>query len=264
MIPPEEKIIEECKLPPLDILMVWHAFLLLNPRAYAEDCRRFQVHVIIWNTEFPWKLINEHVDSNYRYKVSQKHQAYFESITGVSWNNLDDDTNCKQKNVQCVSCLSWLGVSFCDDSNPKKSTDSSSSFQNIYTNTSYVGRWVKVDCPNCKGIVTHDLLRVANFFRDFEAFKTKGTCLPGTLVNEYTGLLNFPTKALLVYQMFEDTIVKSSLRAYSKNVLWLMSSQHWSRLLATKAEPTVGRRRRQMDLSLESLCQITGTIHLPS
>lgn len=29
----------EDKLPPLDVLMVWHAFML-NPRAYLEDCLR--------------------------------------------------------------------------------------------------------------------------------------------------------------------------------------------------------------------------------
>lgn len=212
MVPPEGKVIEEHKLPPLDVLMVWHAFLL-NPRAYAEDCRRFQVHDVIWNTEFPWRLINDLVDSNYQYKVSKEHRAYFESHAGIPWNNLDDSPDHKEKKVRCVSCRTSFGVLFFD---PKQAIGSSGSYQNTDSNASYTNRWFKVDCPNCKNTVTHDSLRVAKFFEDFEAFETKGTCLPGTLVNVYTGFLNFPTRDLRIYEMLEDAAVKKQLKGLPK------------------------------------------------
>ncbi|KAA8917702.1 hypothetical protein TRICI_000141 [Trichomonascus ciferrii] len=216
MIPPEGKILEEYKLPPLDILMVWHAFLL-NPRAYAEDCRRFKVDDIIWNTEFPWKLVNEHINPSYKYKVSQKHQDYFVSNTGISWDNLDDDPDTKQKRIQCVSCRTWFGVPFSDGSNPKQPIDDSShSSHHLYTSTSYASRWFKAACPNCKSSVTHDSLRVAKFFRDFEAFETKAVCLPGSLVNVYTGFLNFPTKQLRIYEMLENATVRKQLKDLHK------------------------------------------------
>ncbi|KAI7318221.1 hypothetical protein KC315_g10135 [Hortaea werneckii] len=47
-------------LPPLDVLMVWHAYML-NPRAYLEDCLR-NGRVRLWQTRFPWKAVDQRID----------------------------------------------------------------------------------------------------------------------------------------------------------------------------------------------------------
>ncbi|KAM7215863.1 Protein of unknown function (DUF1399) domain containing protein [Rhypophila decipiens] len=49
----------DIKLPPLDILMVWHAFLL-NPLLFHNHCR----HKPIYKLPFPWAAIHAHINNN--------------------------------------------------------------------------------------------------------------------------------------------------------------------------------------------------------
>lgn len=197
--PPKGKLIEPNKMPPLDVLMVWHAFLL-NPMAYAEDCWRFGVNGVIWNTEFPWRMINESIDSEYKYRVTEKHRAHFESKTGLPWDNLDDDPETKQKMVQCVRCRTRFGVRF----SPVDGGASSC----CYTSNAF-----EVVCPKCNGKVTHDTLRVNKFINDVASYEKYGTCLPATLVNVYSGLFNTPDKSCVIYLAVDDPKVKEQIAA---------------------------------------------------
>lgn len=52
---------ERDNMPPVDVLMVWHAYML-NPRAYLEDCIRHG-RMAIWNVEMPWRVVAECIDS---------------------------------------------------------------------------------------------------------------------------------------------------------------------------------------------------------
>lgn len=201
--PPRGKLIEPNKLPPLDVLMVWHAFLL-NPMVYAEDCWRFGVDGVIWSTEFPWKMVNESIDSEYIYRVTEKHKAYFESKTGLQWNNLDDYPEDKEKTVQCVRCGAQFGALF-------------SPVGNTYTSHCYTNNNFEVTCPQCNGIVSHDTLRVNKFIKDVQSYYKNGTCFPGTLVNVYSGFFNPPNKSCPIYNALEDPGVKEQIRTLSDN-----------------------------------------------
>ncbi|TKA29017.1 hypothetical protein B0A50_03429 [Salinomyces thailandicus] len=48
-------------MPPVDVLMVWHAYML-NPRAYLEDCLR-NGRMRLWHTRMPWQAAAECIDS---------------------------------------------------------------------------------------------------------------------------------------------------------------------------------------------------------
>lgn len=47
----------------VDVLMVWHSFML-NPRTYLEDCLRFGI-MDIWKMGMPWKAVDAVINTWY-------------------------------------------------------------------------------------------------------------------------------------------------------------------------------------------------------
>ena len=68
-------------MPPLDVLMVWHAYML-NPRAYLEDCVRLG-RMALWNTRMPWNAIAGCIDpSNFAFQAGAVAEGSFTRLTG--------------------------------------------------------------------------------------------------------------------------------------------------------------------------------------
>lgn len=86
-------------LPPLDVLMVWHAHML-NPRAYLEDCIRYGYRAL-WYTGIPWQLVNEAIDTKFGYDVSDDCKSNWLLRTGRAWDNADDPLI---KVLRCPCC----------------------------------------------------------------------------------------------------------------------------------------------------------------
>ncbi|KAH8705642.1 hypothetical protein BGW36DRAFT_284650 [Talaromyces proteolyticus] len=61
LLPSSTEVVLPC-LPPIDVLMVWHAFLL-NPLSFDYYCRRHKLKVIR-QVKFPWAQIHSAIDSN--------------------------------------------------------------------------------------------------------------------------------------------------------------------------------------------------------
>ncbi|RMY51852.1 hypothetical protein D0865_06118 [Hortaea werneckii] len=76
-------------LPPVDVLMVWHAYML-NPRAYLEDFLR-NGGMRLWHTRFPWKAVEECVDcENFAFEPGCLAVDAWNAITGdLGWSNLE-------------------------------------------------------------------------------------------------------------------------------------------------------------------------------
>ena len=86
---PIGSLVIEKNLPPLDVLMVWHAYLL-NPRCFFEDCLR-PGRLDVYATYFPWPLITKCIDSNtFGYSPPSGARKIFERGTGPCWDNLAD------------------------------------------------------------------------------------------------------------------------------------------------------------------------------
>jgi hypothetical protein len=67
-------------MPPVDVLMVWHAYML-NPRAYLEDCIRFG-RMALWNTRMPWNAIAECIDpKTFVFEAGALAEASFTRLT---------------------------------------------------------------------------------------------------------------------------------------------------------------------------------------
>ena len=73
-------------LPPLDVLMVWHSFLL-NPKVYAAACGSMD----IYRTPFPWSAIHSAINSNdWTFKQTTEASEKFKSLTGLETSLYDD------------------------------------------------------------------------------------------------------------------------------------------------------------------------------
>jgi len=101
----------------LDILMVWHAFML-NPRNYLEDCIRFGLRNL-WATGMPWPAVNTAIDTSFNYAVPKDAMDDFSGMTGLSWNNVDD---LMTKVLYCPRCTHKLDIPWTTCGTDKKSS----------------------------------------------------------------------------------------------------------------------------------------------
>lgn len=67
------------RVPPLDVLMVWHAFLL-NPRLFREHCGS----AMLYRVCFPWHIIHDCIDNNeWKFTLPDRASETFQAKTGL-------------------------------------------------------------------------------------------------------------------------------------------------------------------------------------
>lgn len=191
-------------MPPLDVLMVWHSYML-NPRAYLEDCVRLG-RMALWNTKMPWNAIAECIDpSTFIFQAGDVAEGAFTRLTGhyvsekpivseghntdvnrsIQWDNLIDGD---AKKLNCPSCQANIHVPWttcCQHTTEKPKSD-----RNLAENVDAVlasgegfsDRDFSATCPGCEIRITHDLLRADKFCTDVRQLLTKGTPMPGTIL----------------------------------------------------------------------------------
>lgn len=133
------KPIDDFLLPPIDILMTWHAYML-NPRNYLTDCIRAKLSRL-WCTPFPWKLLDGLISGNFQYQASKDHIAEWEIKTSIPWLNEDSENFTSRKCRFCredmmiqiskpitFRCDSWLKKSEKADSNQIVTSGSENAF----------------------------------------------------------------------------------------------------------------------------------------
>ncbi|KAF2728649.1 hypothetical protein EJ04DRAFT_569363 [Polyplosphaeria fusca] len=162
--------------PPLDVLMVWHTYML-NPRVYLEDCIRLTKHRI-WKTAFPWEAVHKFINNEtFEYEVFEGIRDVWEKSSALNWDLLDDGI---QKTIQCPRCTVEFTV-------PWTSMPSDRSIASLewYLNcdTGFVGDEFRCDCPQCELAITHEKLRVGKFISDASTLLTNKTPLPGTILD---------------------------------------------------------------------------------
>ncbi|KGO40366.1 Protein of unknown function DUF1399 [Penicillium expansum] len=162
-------------LPPLDILMVWHAHSL-NPRNFLEDCIRYG-KMSTWVTGFPWEAIDRGIDNHtMEYTVSEQAQQLFEQKLNFKWNNLHDPPT---KNVKC-HCCGWANAVPWTEARFGGLVAYAYKFSSGYADYSF-----EVKCFSCEHIIDHGRLKVAKFRKDLEAALDKDLPMPGSFTNLY-------------------------------------------------------------------------------
>lgn len=160
-------------LPPLDVLMVLHSFML-NPRSFLEDCVRHN-RMRLWHAGFPWLQVDACIDpETLIYNSDKRSSVTFEAGTSRSWENLHDPPN---RNIICPGCGSsysspWTDASF--GPNVEQAFESSRGFADLR---------FQVDCTPCRLSITHQTLRLIKFGRDIERLQKNGLPLAGTVLS---------------------------------------------------------------------------------
>ncbi|KAK5634944.1 hypothetical protein RRF57_010656 [Xylaria bambusicola] len=170
-------------LPPLDVLMVWHAHML-NPQAYYEDCLRNGFREM-WHAGMPWQLVNDAIDTNFNYTASSDCMVTWEKITGRKWDNVNDSftktlppcPKCRTKNT-----VSW---STCGMSEGSRNGSPSTS---LVGGTGYGDRDFIITCSSCRMVLGRDYLEVFKFTTDVEALIQHKRPMPGTILGLRTGM----------------------------------------------------------------------------
>ncbi|EED20429.1 conserved hypothetical protein [Talaromyces stipitatus ATCC 10500] len=162
-------------LPPLDVLMVWHAHML-NPRTYLEDCLRGG-KMSFWATDFPWSLVDAAIDNkNLDYNPGDEAIKHFTVDTKRLWENINEPD---EKELTCLSCSSSFKVPW-TTGQLGNTPDSPFSFCTGYADSGFVAY---CEAPLCRFKHDHQVLRVARFNKDVGDLLKNSYPLPGTYLN---------------------------------------------------------------------------------
>ncbi|KAB5549504.1 hypothetical protein GE09DRAFT_966956 [Coniochaeta sp. 2T2.1] len=167
-------------LPPLDVVMVWHAHML-NPRAFLEDAM-LAGHRQLWNTGFPWAAINSAIDNKFNYNVSDDCKSNWTVRTGRSWESVDDPMF---KSMQCPACNTPIQIPWttCGLDETYKGDKKPGIVGNGYGDGNLLYK-----CPACVVVIDKELLAVSKFCKDTEALLARGRPMPGTVLDPVMGM----------------------------------------------------------------------------
>ncbi|KAI5201490.1 hypothetical protein E4T42_02282 [Aureobasidium subglaciale] len=192
---------DHSNLIPIDILMVWHSYML-NPRAYLEDCAR-EGRMKMWHTPFPSRTVAEYIDpSTYYYEVGDAVTSEFEEQTGLHWDNLDDPN---ETIIKCPHCLAsnttiWTRCGeVTQKARERGSTRGNAPIlgavqDQLGASQGYADKDFALDCHQCGMQINHDSLCVGKLREDLKKLLQDDVILPGNLL----GREGLPTKVGLI------------------------------------------------------------------
>ncbi|KAI0091543.1 hypothetical protein BDY19DRAFT_1030884 [Irpex rosettiformis] len=140
----------EDQLPPLDVLMVWHTYML-NPHWYAEDCDRLMILRGLKNVDGYLIRSLVAVGDIGAYEPSDAHRQAWHNACGTSWDPLNaaGDGTLEYHGVVCPQCLVIQSV-------PNVDGKGHGYLQNDFC----------IDCTYCGGLITKERLVVHKLVRD--------------------------------------------------------------------------------------------------
>ncbi|KAI9748317.1 MAG: hypothetical protein M1835_001818 [Candelina submexicana] len=163
-------------LPPLDILMVWHAYML-NPHCYYEDCLRHN-KLSLYDRGLPWHKLNDAIDkerwiynppkSLLQSKVPNAkpgHDSY--SLTPFLLETLE---SCPEKQP-----LKFLQCPMCGTGEVPQTIQISL--------VAYFSADHSVVCPHCAGSVDREQLKVYKMKTDYVYHLHNERRMPGTILH---------------------------------------------------------------------------------
>ncbi|KAK3681210.1 hypothetical protein LTR37_020924 [Vermiconidia calcicola] len=175
-------------MPPADVLMVWHAYML-NPRAYLEDCLRLG-RMQLWHAGMPWQAANDCINSaTFGYEAGAEAEKDFTRITGLPWNNLDD---LREKQLNCPGCDARLECPYTTPDfaliarGPYKSSKSLAKDVDaiLSTGSGYCDKGFQASCPKCRTTFNHERLRAKKFCNDVEKLLSDQVPMGGTVLGK--------------------------------------------------------------------------------
>ena len=84
-------------LPPVDVLMVWHAFLL-NPRLFKTTSQE----LALYKLDFPWRQIHNAIDnSDWKFTLPEQSSNHFKAATGLAGDLFEQLSTFASDNAPC-------------------------------------------------------------------------------------------------------------------------------------------------------------------
>ncbi|KAL2843479.1 hypothetical protein BJY01DRAFT_264211 [Aspergillus pseudoustus] len=202
------------ELPPLDVLMVWHAHML-NPRAFLEDCIRYG-KISFWAGGFPWQAISECInDQTLTYDAGKTAETVFSVATSLNWDNLQD---IPMKTFHCPSCGYENSVPWTDGKFTAP-LDQTFEYWHGFSDKNF-GTY----CGRCRLGITHETLRVQKFRKDVKALVDAHIPMPGTLFNTW----GVPERLSSTRRRKQQADFPNRLiRAANRNLTDYMNSSIW-------------------------------------
>nr|POE65285.1 glycine-rich domain-containing protein 2 [Quercus suber] len=205
---------DRSNLPPVDVLMVWHSYML-NPRAYLEDCLRLG-RMTMWHTRMQWSAIAPCVNSEtFQYEVDDAAQSHFTSMTGRPWKNVAESDSIL---LNCPDCLAETEIRWttCPVPIERHTATTFKAISEILDRklsegAGFCDKDLLADCPSCDNRITHESLKAGKFLRDVDSLLERrlpmgGTILgmwgiPGEVAGQkdatFQGFTEFPNNLLL-------------------------------------------------------------------
>ena len=149
-------------LPPLDVLMVLHSFML-NPRSFLEDCIR-QSKLSLWHAGLPWALIDQVIDNEtFEYRLEDSMLLTYSA-------------NENERPVQCQRCQREIIV-------PYTITRPGPIDEPFEYSTGFADKNFSVSCPACYSQITHTTLRLDKIHKDLTKLVSDEIPMPGTILS---------------------------------------------------------------------------------
>lgn len=193
---------DQNNMPPLDVLMVWHSFML-NPRSFFEDCIR-GMKLPLWQAGMPWEAIDGCIDNNlFEYNASATAKQDFQERTGLDWDSLNGDFN---KILTCGGCQKRVS---CPYTEGNLGTNLDEPFRE---SRGFADKAFAVKCSGCGFQVNHGVLRLQKFRKDLDALTRENMPMPGTILG-FKGLAESAERSDRVKfePFFPNRLIKAGL-----------------------------------------------------
>ncbi|KAH8103957.1 hypothetical protein BXZ70DRAFT_888620 [Cristinia sonorae] len=197
--------IERC-MPPIDVLMVWHAYLL-NPGWHYEDNERLTIFTQLSDYDDMLLAVLLHVGDINTYQATPDRMAAWQKATQTPWNPVDAMTGLSHRYVECPKCEQLNTVQFM-----------------TAEGTGYLQHQFAFTCERCKYEVTKEKLAVKKFARDLLVHPLRNVptlCYPFTaLIVFHSGVLfnTIKLKDPQVALQVKDAIERDHLQCHSGSI----------------------------------------------
>ncbi|KAI5803578.1 hypothetical protein DFH27DRAFT_52645 [Peziza echinospora] len=189
-------------LPPLDVLMVWHTFML-NPHSFYEDCIRLD-RMDLWGMPFPWDAIHGAINaSTWTFALSADASSFFQTLTGLTSDLLQSLVTHPLRENSAIAHLKPHVTQITPYDSLMKTRECPTCEKEYATPLS---EWVKnkseLDfrglCPSCGGNCDGEFTAIVGFLRavrrvlqllddDQNIFESTELLLPGFTIHPRTG-----------------------------------------------------------------------------
>ncbi|EMD39261.1 hypothetical protein CERSUDRAFT_112923 [Gelatoporia subvermispora B] len=168
---------EEKDIPPLDVLMVWHAYML-HPRWYAEDCERLPLSGKLKTLNDQFMRAAVILRHSLPSKQSDTRNKHWTTLTGLPFDPIEAVKQAYFEEIQCPMCQAVLKAPYKNDAR-------------AYSTRGYAQARFSITCTSCNFDVTKERVGLSRFITDLikdtgantSSNETGCTYLAGTLLS---------------------------------------------------------------------------------